>query len=125
MDENEISYLIRKAIFTVYNSLGTGLFESVYQSALVYELEQSGLTVKKEVPLPLMYKEIRFEAGFRIDLIVSEKVLVEIKSIEQLAEVHHKQVLTYLRLSGLKLGLLVNFKTSNISHTIYRKVNQL
>lgn len=125
MDENEISYLIRKAIFTVYNSLGPGLFESVYQSALAFELEQSGLTVKKEVPLPLMYKEIRFEAGFRIDLIVSEKVLVEIKSIEQLAEVHHKQVLTYLRLSGLKLGLLVNFKTSNISHTIYRKVNQL
>ena len=125
MHENDISFLIRKAIFKVYNSLGPGLFESVYVTALVYELQQLHLQVKKEVALPMVYEGIKFEAGFRIDILVNDLVIVEVKSIETLAEVHHKQVLTYLRLSGLKLGLLVNFNSSNITESIFRKVNGL
>ena len=125
MHENDISYIARKGIFSIYNSLGPGLFESVYLSALCYELQQLGLQVKREVPLPMVYKEIKFDAGFRIDLIVENKVIIEIKSIESLCEVHHKQILTYLKLSGLKLGLLVNFNTDDIAHSIIRKVNRL
>ncbi len=125
MNENDISFLIRKAIFKVYNSLGPGLFESVYVTALVYELQQLGLQVKKQVSLPMVYEKIKFEAGFRIDILVNDLVIIEVKSIENLAEIHHKQVLTYLRLSGLKLGLLVNFNSSNIKDSIFRKVNGL
>ena len=125
MHENDISFLIRKAIFKVYNSLGPGLFESVYVTALVYELQQLDLQVKKEVALPMVNEGIKFEAGFRIDIMVNDLVIVEIKSIEILTEVHHKQVLTYLRLSGLKLGLLVNFNSANIAESIFRKVNGL
>ena len=125
MHENDISFLIRKAIFKIYNSLGPGLFESVYVTAIVYELQQLGLEVKKEVALPMVYERIKFEAGFRIDVLVNDLVIVEIKSIETLAEVHHKQLLTYLRLSGLKLGLLVNFNSVNIPESIFRKVNGL
>ena len=125
MYENDISFLIRKAIFKIYNSLGPGLFESVYVAVLVYELQQLNLEVKKEVALPMVYEGIKFEAGFRIDILVNDLVIVEIKSIETLAEVHHKQLLTYLRLSGLKLGLLVNFNSANIAESIFRKVNGL
>jgi len=125
MHENDISYLVRKAIFKVYNSLEPGLYESVYVTALSYELQQLDLSVKREVPLPMVYEGIKFEAGFRIDILVNDKVILEIKSIENLAEVHHKQVITYLKLSGLKLGLLVNFNSSNIAESIYRKVNGL
>ncbi len=125
MHENDISYLVRKAIFKVYNTLGPGLYESVYVTALLYELQQLGLAVRKEVPLPMVYEGIKFEAGFRIDILVNDKVILEIKSIENLAEVHHKQVITYLKLSGLKLALLVNFNSSNIAESIYRKVNGL
>ncbi|HPH30987.1 MAG TPA: GxxExxY protein, partial [Chitinophagaceae bacterium] len=99
MHENDISFLIRKAIFTVYNTLGPGLYESVYITALRHELEKLGLTVSVEMPLPLIYDGIRFEAGFRIDMMVNEKVIIEVKSVEKLAEVHHKQIITYLRLS--------------------------
>lgn len=125
MHENDISYLVRKAIFKVYNTLGPGLYESVYVTALLYELQQLGLAVRKEVPLPMVYEGIKFEAGFRIDILVNDKLILEIKSIENLAEVHHKQVITYLKLSGLKLALLVNFNSSNIAESIYRKVNGL
>lgn len=125
MHENEISFLIRKAIFKVYNTLGPGLFESVYVNALCYELQKQDLIIKTEIPLPMTYEGIKFEAGFRIDLVVNDKVIIEVKSVENLAEVHHKQVLTYLRLSGLKLGLLVNFNTACIKESIYRKVNGL
>ena len=125
MHENEISFFIRKAIFKIYNSLGPGLFESVYVAALIYELQQLGLTVSKEIPLPVVYETIKLDAGFRIDLMVENKVIIEVKSIENLAEVHHKQILTYLKLSGKKLGILVNFNSGNISHSIFRKVNGL
>ncbi|HEX9649355.1 MAG TPA: GxxExxY protein [Cyclobacteriaceae bacterium] len=123
--ENEISYKIRGAIFKVFNELGPGLLESAYEAALMYELQKEGLSVKSQVPIPLVYDNIKLEIGFRIDLLVENKVVVEIKSVENLAEVHHKQVITYLKLSGKKLGLLVNFNCAQIEKAIYRKVNGL
>ena len=125
MTENEISYLIRGAIFKVYNTLGPGLLESAYEVALAYELVKTGRTVKTQVAVPLIYEEVKLDAGFRMDLLVEDTVVVEIKSVENLAEVHHKQLITYLKLSGKKLGLLVNFNTSEIEKSIYRKVNGL
>ena len=125
MKENEISYIIRGAIFDVYNTLGPGLLESVYINTLDYELTKKGLNVKREVPIPVYYEEIKMEVGFRLDLLVEEKVIIEIKSVENLAEVHHKQVLTYLKLTRLKLGILVNFNVDKIDSGIFRKVNGL
>jgi GxxExxY protein len=125
MTENDISYKVRGAIYEIYNELGAGLLESVYVAALEYELQRQGLAVKREVPLPVVYKEVKLELGFRLDLLVEEKVIVEIKSVEKLAAVHHKQVLTYLKLTKLKLGILVNFNVSNIKEGIFRKVNGL
>ena len=122
MRENEISFLIRKAIFRVYNTLGPGLFESVYVKALKIELEKLGLEVRPEVPVPFIYDELRLDAGYRMDLLVNDLVVVEVKSIESLSEIHHKQLLTYLKLSGKKLGLLVNFNTAAINSSIVRKV---
>ena len=125
MTEDKISYLIRGAIFKVVKRLGAGLFENVYQHVLKYELEKLGLTVKMEVPLPVFYDDIKFDIGFRIDLLVNDKVIIEIKSVEKIAEVHHKQTITYLKLTGLKLGILVNFNSNNIANDIFRKVNKL
>ena len=125
MTENDISYKIRGAIFEIYNALGPGLLESVYVTALEYELSQQGLEVQREVSLPVYYKDVKLELGFRLDLLVEEKVIIEVKSVENLAEVHHKQVLTYLKLTGLKLGILVNFNVSQIKEGIFRKVNGL
>jgi GxxExxY protein len=109
----------------VYNALGPGLLESVYEAALEYELSECKLRVTNQVPIPVIYNEIRLDLGFRADLIVKKKVIIEIKSVENLGEVHHKQVLTYLKLTGIKLGILVNFNTENISNSIFRKVNGL
>jgi GxxExxY protein len=125
MEENDISFKIRGCIFKVYNTLGPGLLESVYEAALVYEMQSINLITKTQIPIPVIYNEIKLDLGFRADIIVEEKVLIEIKSVENLAEVHHKQVLTYLKLTGIKLGILVNFNTDEISHSIYRKVNGL
>jgi GxxExxY protein len=125
MTENEISYKIRGAIFNIYNKLGPGLLESVYVAAFMVELEKQGLKTKKEVPLPVYYENKKLEVGFRIDLLVENKVIIEVKSVEHLAEVHHKQVLTYLKLTKLKLAILVNFNVDNIKSGIFRKVNEL
>ena len=125
MTENEISYLIRGAIYKVYNNLGPGLLESVYETALVYELRKIGLNVKSQLGLPFIYEELKMEVGFRIDIFVENKVIVEVKSVEHLAELHYKQLLTYLKLSEVKLGLLVNFNTSEINENIIRIVNHL
>lgn len=125
MTENEISYKIRGAIFKVFNALGPGLLESAYEAALIYELQKEGLEVKSQVALPLIYNELKMDAGYRIDLLVENKVIVEIKSVENLAEVHHKQVITYLKLSGKKLALLVNFNCVDIGKSIIRKANGL
>jgi GxxExxY protein len=125
MTENDISYKIRGAIFNIYNNLGPGLLESVYSAALVYELKKVGLAVRKEVPVPVYYEGERLELGFRLDLLVEKKVIIEIKSVEQLARVHHKQVLTYLKITNLKLAILVNFNVENIKSGIFRKVSGL
>ena len=123
--ENDISYLIRGAIFKVYNELGPGLLESVYEAVLYFELQKQGLELKKQVTLPVYYEGNKLEIGFRLDLLVNNKVIIEIKSVENLVEVHHKQVLTYLKLSNLKLGILVNFNVEEITKGIFRKVNGL
>ncbi len=123
MHENQITFLVRGAIFKVYNALGPGLLESSYEAALGYELMEAGLNVQHQVGLPLVYQELKLNVGYRIDLLVEKKVIIEIKSVENLQEVHHKQILTYLRLSKLKLGLLVNFNTTQIDQEIHRKIN--
>lgn len=125
MTENEISYQIRGAIFKVYNELGPGLLESIYQAALVYELNKRGLKVRKEVPIPVIYDGIKLDVNFRLDLLVENKVILELKSIEKLKRVHYKQLMTYLNITGLKLGLLVNFNTDDIMNSIKRVVNKL
>jgi GxxExxY protein len=125
MTENEISYKIRGAIYDIYNNLGAGLLESVYVSALEWELKNNGLKVSREVSLPVTYKDVKMDLGFRLDLLIEEKVIIEVKSVENLAEVHHKQVLTYLKLTGLQLAILVNFNVAQINDGIFRKVNKL
>jgi GxxExxY protein len=125
MEENDISFKIRGCIFKVYNYLGPGLLGSVYEAALVYELQTINLFTQTQVPIPVIYNEIKLDLGFRADIIVEKKVLIEVKSVENIAEVHHKQVLTYLKLTGIKLGILVNFNSNTISDSIYRKVNGL
>jgi len=125
MSENEISFIVRSAIIHIYKKLGPGLFENVYKHILKYELEKRGLQIKEEVALPIIYENNKFDIGFRLDLLVNDKVIIEIKSVENFHEIHHKQVLTYLRLSNLKLGILVNFNTDNILDSIFRKVNNL
>ncbi|MEI6596021.1 MAG: GxxExxY protein [Bacteroidota bacterium] len=125
MNENEISYIIRGAIFKVYNSLGPGLLESVYEATLKYEIMKDGLQVESQVAVPVYYDGVKLDLGFRIDLLINDKVIIEIKSVEILAPVHHKQLLTYLKLTDRKLGVLVNFNTDNISDGITRIVNKL
>lgn len=125
MNENDLSYLIRGAIYKVYNNLGPGLLESVYVAALVHELKKEGLLIRTEVPIPVIYEDEKLELGFRLDILVNDLVIIEVKSIEQLAEVHHKVVLTYLKLANKKLAILVNFNTNDIAKSIFRKVNNL
>ena len=125
MTENDMSYKIRGAIFNVYNALGPGLLESVYVAALIFELNKEGLKVRKEVSVPVYYEGEKLEVGFRLDLLVENKVIIEVKSIENLAKVHHKQVLTYVKLTKLKSALLVNFNVDDIKSGIFRKVNGL
>lgn len=125
MHENNISFLIRKSAFEVHTELGPGLLESVYETALTYELRATELDVKTQVPLPMVYKGVGMDVSFRMDLLVENRVVVEIKSIDAILEVHHMQLLTYLKLSGHKLGLLINFNVPYIKNGIFRKVNGL
>lgn len=125
MTENELSYKIRGAIFKVYNEVGPGLLESAYEAALAYELAKDGLKVETQVSLPFIYESIQLNVGYRLDIMVEDKVIIEIKSVEQLANVHYKQLLTYLKLSDKKLGILVNFNTDKIDTSIKRIVNNL
>jgi GxxExxY protein len=112
MDLNELTYKIRGAIYTVHNELGPGLLESVYEAALLYEFRQMDLPAKNQVGLPVVYKGENLELGFRLDILVNNQVVIEIKSVETMHDVHKKQLLTYLKLSGYKLGILVNFNVS-------------
>jgi GxxExxY protein len=105
--------------------VGPGLLESAYEAALAYEIKKEGLKVRSQVGLPFEYEEVKLDIGYRVDLLVEEKVIVEIKSVESLADVHFKQLLTYLKLSDKRLGLLVNFNTDTIDKSIHRIVNNL
>lgn len=125
MTENDISFDIRGAAFNVHTNLGPGLLESVYEIALAHELRKMGHDVKCQVGLPFVYDDIKLETGYRIDLLVDDLVIVEIKSVDALADVHHKQLLTYLKLSGKKLGLLINFNVALLKEAIVRIVNNL
>jgi GxxExxY protein len=125
IDENQISYDIRGAIFEVYNTLGPGLLESVYETALIYELKEMGYKVDSQVDLPVDYKGQILEKGYRIDIMVEDKVLIEIKSVETMKKLFFNQTTSYLKLSNKKLGILVNFNTDNILNEIKRVVNKL
>lgn len=125
MHENEISRLVVDAAYQVHVKLGPGLLESVYETILKFELERRGLRVQRQEPVTVVYEGIRFDEGFRADLIVESKVLIELKSVEEIAPVHKKQVLTYLKLTGIRLGLLINFGAPRIKDGITRIVNGL
>jgi len=125
MDENDLSFIIRGAIFRVYNNTGPGLLESAYEAALTYELKKEGLNVLNQQGLPFVYETMRLDVGYRIDIIVENKVIIEVKSVSELEETHYKQLLTYLKLSDKKLGILVNFNTAHIDKSIKRVVNNL
>jgi GxxExxY protein len=125
MNENELSFKIIGAAMELHKFLGPGLLESVYENTLAYDLRELGLGVKTQVPMPLIYKSVKQDVGFRIDLIIEDKVIVEIKSVENLAPVHFAQTLTYLRLSEKKLALLINFNTKLLKDGIHRIVNNL
>jgi GxxExxY protein len=125
MTENDLSFLVRGAIFKTYNALGPGLLESAYEAVLAHELLKKGLQIQTQIPLPLIYEDVKLEVGYRIDILVENKLIIEVKSVENLTEVHHKQVITYLKLANKKLGLLVNFNCENIDRSIFRKVNGL
>ncbi len=123
MTENEISKIIIGLAIQVHRSLGPGLLEKVYEKTLAYDLKSKGLEVKTQVPIPIKFKELTLDSSFIADIIVEDKVIIEIKSIEEISNVHHKQLLTYLKLTNLKLGILVNFNTDYIDKNIYRKIN--
>lgn len=125
MPENDLSYKIIGAALELHKNLGPGLLESVYENALAYDLREKGLQVVQQHPMPFQYKEIKMSVGYRIDLLVERKVIVEIKSVENLAPVHFAQVLTYLKLSDLKLGLLINFNNKILKNGIHRIANNL
>jgi GxxExxY protein len=125
MDENELSHQIIGAAIEVHRTLGPGLLESIYEGALAIEIGQRGLTAQRQVVLPVSYKGHSFEGGFRIDLLVEDLVIVEVKAVDTLLPVHEAQLLTYLRLSAKKLGLLMNFNSTMIGSAIKRVVNNL
>ena len=123
--ENIIATAILDQAFKIHSELGPGLLESVYERCLQYELTEAGYKAETQVAVPMNYKAIQFEAGFRIDLLVNDLVLVEIKSVETLAPVHYAQTLTYLKMKNLKLGLLINFNVKYLKEGIHRVANNL
>ncbi|HXR16976.1 MAG TPA: GxxExxY protein [Terriglobales bacterium] len=125
MTENAIAKEIVDAAFRIHTTLGPGLLESVYQTVLAYELGRRGLRTMSQQPIPVVYENVRIDTGFRADLVVEDKVIVEIKSVELLAPVHKKQLLTHLRLADKRLGLLINFQVALIKDGITRMVNGL
>ena len=123
MTDNEITYEIRGAVYDVYKELGPGLLESVYEEALCFELEKRGLTVERQVQVPIKYKGIVLKTELRLDLLVENQIIIELKSVEEMKNVFYKQLLTYLRLMNKKVGLLVNFNTEDILSSMKRIVN--
>ncbi len=124
-DENELSKLVLDAAFQVHSAVGPGLLENAYEACLAYELRRFGLKVLTQVPLPLIYREVRLEVGYKLDILVEDLVVVEIKAVDRLIAVHHAQLLSYLKLSGKKLGILINFNVSHLREGIKRVVNGL
>ncbi len=125
MTENDIASVVVDAALKIHKTLGPGLLESVYQATLSFELQNRGLSVASQVALPVWYEGVKLELGFRVDLLVGDKVVIEIKSVEALAPVHRKQLETYLRLMNKRLGLLINFNVELMKHGIQRVVNRL
>ena len=125
MTENEIAKEIVDASFKIHKILGPGLLESVYETVLTYELEKRGLHVQRQIPIKINFENIVFDEGFRADILVEDKVIIELKSVENIRPVYKKQLLTYLRLSDRKLGLLINFNEELIKNGIHRIVNGL
>ena len=125
MTENELSRIVFDCALKVHQSLGPGLLESAYEECLFYELKKIGLSVEKQKPLPLIYEEVKLDVGYRLDIIVEDKIIIEIKSVEALNDVHFAQLLTYLKLTNCKLGLLINFNVSLIKNGVKRVVNNL
>jgi GxxExxY protein len=120
MEINDITGKILAAAYKVHSALGPGLLESSYQACLKHELQKDGLFVESEKALPLIYEEVKLDCGYRIDILVENQVIVELKTVEQFTDVHLAQVLTYLKLSNKKIGLLLNFNTKNLKHGIKR-----
>ena len=125
MHENELSKIIIGLAMKVHTTLGPGLLESAYEACLAYELHKAGLRFERQKPLPLIYEDVKLDVGYRLDLIVEDKVIVDPKALEALAPIHTAQILTYLRLTGCKLGLLINFNVVHLSDGIKRVVNGL
>ncbi|MBN9352105.1 MAG: GxxExxY protein [Chitinophagaceae bacterium] len=125
MTENELSYKIIGAAMEIHKTLGPGLLESAYEAALSFDLREMGFDIKTQLPMPLIYKEVKQDVGYRLDLLVDDKVIVEIKSVENLAPVHFAQTLTYLKLADKRLALLINFNTQLLKDGIHRIVNNL
>lgn len=125
MTEDEISYKVRGVVFDIYNNLGIGLYESVYEEVMYYELTKIGLNIKRQVEIPLIWKDVKLDKGFRADLIIENKVIIEIKSVETLLNIHFKQLSNYVKLTNLKLGILINFNENDITKGIKRYVNNL
>ena len=125
MTENELAKVVVDVAFQIHRKLGPGLLESVYHAVMVYELQKRGLRIKSKDPVPIVWDDVRLDKGFEADVIVEDKLLLEFKSIENVPAVHKKQLLTYLRLTDLRLGLLINFGSELIKDGIFRVVNGL
>lgn len=125
LSENQISKIIVDRSLKVHRNLGPGLLETSYEKCLYYELAKAGLSIERQKGMPLMYDQIKIDVGYRVDLLINKKVIVEIKAVESLTNIHMAQILTYLKLSGCKLGLLINFNTDLIKKGIKRVVNKL
>jgi GxxExxY protein len=125
MNENQISKIVLDVAFKLHTEVGPGLLESAYEAALAHDLIENGLLVETQVPVPFVYKDVKLEVGYRIDILINKIVVLEIKSVEQLAPVHFAQTLTYLKLADKKLGLLINFNNKHLKDGIHRIVNNL
>lgn len=123
ISENEISKIVYESGYLIHKSLGPGLLESAYEECMCYELRKQGLFVEKQKPMPLFYDEVKMDVGYRLDLFIENKFILEIKSVETLNDIHLAQILTYLRLSKCKLGMLINFNTFHFKNGVKRVIN--
>ncbi|MGV8914214.1 MAG: GxxExxY protein [Kaistella sp.] len=123
ISENEISKIVYEAGYLVHKTLGAGLLESAYEECMFYELTQTGLFIEKQKPMPLIYHDVKLNVGYRLDILVERKFVLEIKAVEALNDIHLAQILTYLRLSNCKLGMLINFNTLQFKSGVKRVIN--